>query len=55
MENGLNKHGGTMCSSMQKGVGMMVADVEQTVKIGNQENNAGMTAGIYKHASVWCV
>ena len=35
MENGWNKHGGTMCSSMQKGVGMTVGDVEKTVKIGN--------------------
>ena len=34
-----------MCSSMQQGVGTMVDDIEQTVKIGNQVNNAGMTAG----------
>jgi len=28
MENGSNKHGRTMCSSMQKGVGTMVVGVE---------------------------
>ena len=39
MENGLNKHEGTLCSSMQKGVRTMVGDVTQTVKIGNLVNN----------------
>ena len=36
-----------MCSSMQQGVGTMVDDIEHeyTAKIGNQVNNAGMTAG----------
>jgi len=35
MENGSNKLEGTLCSSMQKGVGTMVGDVAQTAKIGN--------------------